>query len=206
MPDWCRHRLFNVARRVTAQGQGHWVIGLTVLAMFLVPWPVCAKDAADSHQWYVTLTGFGSSGSDMEAMSNNAVGVGGMVRAGVRMQRMGLFLEGQRDYWLATDLDVEMTKGVLNLGMGADILLMDERLKLSLTAGTSTLMFDTYFDKRGTTGIYFAFEPTVFRWALTGHLIVEFSPFGVIVMIPAVAEPMLKRLAFRTSLGMEWQF
>lgn len=165
---------------------------------------VRAEDSSPSP--YVNIYGFGSVGSDMETMSNAALGLGWLARAGIRMDWLGLFVECQRDHWVALETDIHFNKGVLNMGIGADVLLMDGRLKMSLAMGTSTLMFDAIFDKAGTTGFYIDFQPTVFRWPLWSKLVLEFSPFGAVLQVPAVAAPMLKRLAYRTSVGLEWQF
>ena len=178
--------------------------GIVVAAFVFLSQPLCASEKALNP--YVNAVGFGAVGSDMETMSNQAVGLGWIIRGGIRQQWLGLFFECQRDYWLETDKDVEMNKGVMNFGVGADILILHERLKMSLSMGTSTLMFDAIFDDAGTTGFYVDFQPTVFRWPLSSKLTLEFSPFGATLMIPALAEPVLKRLEYRTSLGLEWQF
>ncbi|MBN2714218.1 MAG: hypothetical protein JXX14_00105 [Deltaproteobacteria bacterium] len=181
---------------------------LAGIAFFITVWWPCPAQSTEStgNRFFVSAHALGAVGSDMETMSNSAVGVGWSVRGGLRQDWLGLFAECQRDFWLATDKDVEMTKGVINLGVGAEIMLFDERLKMSLAMGTSTLLFDAIFDEAGTTGMYVDFQPTVFRWRLTRRLVFELSPFGATLMIPAVAAPMLKRLEYRTTLGLEWQF
>ncbi|MBN2341967.1 MAG: hypothetical protein JXX29_03095 [Deltaproteobacteria bacterium] len=155
---------------------------------------------------FFTLNGFGSSGSDMEGMSNQAVGFGWVARGGVRMNRLGLFVEAQRDIWLATETDVKLVNGVFNLGIGAHVIWINGRLKSTISTGTSTLAFDTIFDTAGTTGIYLDVHPTVLRWPLAKRITLELSPFGATLLIPAVSDPMLKRLEYRTTLGVEVTF
>lgn len=167
---------------------------------------LAATDNTQSTEVFFSLHGFGSGGSDMEGMSNQAVGFGWIAQGGIRMNQLGLFFECQRDRWLATEQTVEIVNGVFNVGVGAHVLLFNERLKVSISSGTTTLVFDAIFDKAGTTGIYLDVHPTILRWPLSKRMVLELSPIGMSILVPAVREPILRRLEYRTTFGVEVTF
>ena len=62
----------------------------------------------------------------------------------------GLVAEVERNYWLPTELSHALVPGALNIGVGAEWLAFDGRVRLSATAGPSILWYDATFDSKGT--------------------------------------------------------
>lgn len=180
------------------------VLGLCIFS--LIPSRTLALNSDTRQTVFFDLSAFGSAASDMESMSNNAVGFGWAARGGWRMKNIGLFLECQRDRWLSAEQTIDVVNGVINLGVGADYQILSGRVKMTISAGTSTLLFDTILDPAGTTGIYVDFHPTILRWPLTDRITLELSPLSATLLVPVLKEPMLKRLEYRTSMGIEVTF
>lgn len=184
------------------------VAALVILTLFAIP--LCTHAAGEDHKnkdhkndVFFQLSAFGSTASDIPSMSNNSAGFGWVAQAGYRMDNLGLFLECQRDLWTTSELTVKVVNGVLNLGFGANYLLFSNRVKVSASVGTSTLLFDAIFDAAGTTGFYVDIHPTTLRWPVSERIVLELSPFSFTLEVPVVTKPVLKRLEYRTSFGLE---
>lgn len=179
-------------------------VGTMIIGMLLSA-PGAAKEEILPEDQYIYLhwSGFVSLLSDMPEYSNNSVGLGWSGLVGWRHGNWGLFFQVDRDNWMASDLEVEWVPGVLNLGAGADMLLFSERVKISLAAGTSTLMFDTIFDSAGTTGIFVEMKPASLRWPIGERFVFEITPITCTVLVPVLHEPRLVRLEYRSLFGFE---
>jgi hypothetical protein len=72
-----------------------------------------------------------------------------------------------------------------------------------LIFGPSVLLFDTAFDKSGTTGFFMDIKPAAIRWPIKKWLSLEFCPLGFAFVLPVMHEPIIRRLEYRTTIGFE---
>ena len=165
------------------------------------------KDSS-SYTYYFNFIVFGSLFADMEGKSNNAVGFGESIRLGARTKMFGAFVQVATDRWLESETRLKITPGVLNFAMGLDLFIFDDRVRMSVATGTSTLLFDTAFDKSGTTGIYCNLNFGTLRWKVgrSKRIVLEFTPLSVTIQMPVLKNPILKRLEYRTLFGVEVPF
>ncbi len=161
----------------------------------------------------LALSAFGSLAGDLPRRSNNAAGFGFSLRVGWRGvigapdgPAMGVFGECSRDRWVAAETQLKVVSGVFNAGMGAELLLFGDRVRMALSAGTSTLLFDAAFHSAGSTGFYVDIQPASLRWPIGRRAVLELLPIGAVVLVPGTGNPLLRRLEYRTAIGFEVPF
>ena len=125
------------------------------------------------------------------------------IRAGYRLGRLGLVAEVERNYWLPTELSHALVPGALNIGVGAEWLAFDGRVRLSATAGPSILWYDATFDSKGTTGLFVDLRPAGLRWRPSRFVAVAFDPLSLAIVAPVLGSPGILQLEYRTLLGAE---
>ena len=152
---------------------------------------------------YLQLEAFGSALNDAVGGSNITASAGYGGRAGWRRGMIGFFAEFSRDHWLMTEVGRDLTQGVLGLGVGVEMLFADGRLKTSAAGGSSTLLFDTAFHDRGTTGFYIDLRPVSLRFHPAEWLVVELAPIGFTLESPVNGELAIRRIEYRTTLTLE---
>ncbi len=146
--------------------------------------------------------------NDAATYSNIAGGLGFAGRAGWRTgtrkgNAFGLFGQFERNYWLSSEIEFEITPGVLNLGMGAEYLFFDEHLRMSVATGPSILVFDTIFHDKGTTGFFVDVRPACLRWAPLDWLIIELCIINFSLMSPVLGDVSIRKIEYRTILTLE---
>jgi hypothetical protein len=152
---------------------------------------------------YAQLEAFGSLLNDAVGGSNITASAGYCGRAGWRRGMIGFFAEFSRDHWLMTEVGTELKQGVLGLGVGAEMLFADGRLRTSAAGGSSTLLFDTAFHDKGTTGFYIDLRPVSLRFHPASWLVVEVTPIGFTLESPANGELAIRRIEYRTTFTLE---
>jgi hypothetical protein len=152
---------------------------------------------------YAQLEAFGSLLNDAVGGSNITASLGYCGRAGWRRGMIGFFAEFSRDHWLMTEVGTELTQGVLGLGVGAEMLFADGRLRTSAAGGSSTLLFDTAFHDKGTTGFYIDLRPVSLRFQAAAWLVIEIAPIGFTLVSPANGELAIRRIEYRTTFTLE---
>ena len=178
---------------------------LAASAAVLAPEGASARDVAlrEDRSVYLQLDAFGSLLNDAVGGSNITISAGYGGRAGWRRGMIGFYAEFSRDHWLLTEVETELEQGVLCLGAGAEMLFAKERLRISAAGGSSTLLFDTAFHDRGTTGFYIDLRPASLRFHPAPRLVVELTPIGFTLLSPAVGEVSIRRIEYRTTLTLE---
>ena len=178
---------------------------LAAAAAVASPRAASARDVALAldRSAYLQLEGFGSALNDGVGGSNLTPSVGYAGRAGWRHGEFGFFAEFSRDHWVTTEVGMELTQGVLGLGTGAEMLFAKRRLRVSVAGGSSTLLFDTAFHDKGTTGFYIELRPASLRFRPAPWLVVEITPIGFTLVSPAVGELAIRRIEYRTTLTLE---
>ena len=134
------------------------------------------------------------------------------VRAGWRWGRWRMIGQVERDYWVAVELEPELDLGVLNFGLGAEVLFHGGLVRSSIMLGASVLWFDTLFHDKGTTGGFGELRPLGIRWNTWGNMFLVFDPITTTVSAPYTNRvngerlPTLSRIERRTILGVEASF
>jgi len=141
--------------------------------------------------------------NDMPEYSSIAAGLGYAGHAGWRSNRWGVFVGFERDFWVTHNWQIKVTPGVLNILAGGEYLSFNKKIRTSIAAGTSTLMFDSVFDERGSTGLYIDIRPSSLRWTLNDKLTIEFCPISVSFMNPVMGKRPIKKLEYRSYLTIE---
>jgi hypothetical protein len=183
----------------------HAAFFVLAVAALVAPAPSKAEKTArpKSGNVVLQLEGFGAVLNDGVGGSNLAVSAGYGGRAGFRHGAFGVFGEITCDRWLATEVDSGFVSGVLDFGVGAEALLADGRIRASIAGGGSTLLFDSAFHGAGETGLFFDFRPLAVRFPLWPGLVLELSPIGLAVVSPALGEPHIRRIEYRSTLSLE---
>ena len=194
---WLRRRRSGRRRGGTA----------TTLALALgLATPAAAGEEASTYRrdaFFAGVEGHASLLSDAPGRSfiNATMGYG--IRGGYRLGRWGLVAEVERNYWLPTELSHALAPGALNIGVGAEWLAFDGRVRLSATAGPSILWFDATFDGKGTTGLFVDLRPAGLRWRPSRFVAVAFDPLSLAIVAPVLGSPGILQLEYRTVLGAE---
>ena len=74
-------------------------------------------------------------------------------------QRIGAFGEVGHNAWFATGVRRDFSAGVLNIGVGGEYRFHEDKVRMSISGGSSTLLFESVLDPAGTTGWYAAIKP-----------------------------------------------
>jgi hypothetical protein len=182
----------------------HAASALLAVAL-LAPFAASAGDdpGAGGSSVVLQFEAFGSLLNDVVGGSNLTISAGYGGRAGWRHGALGFFGEISCDRWLSTEIDAGFVPGVLDAGIGAEVLFARGRLRVSVAGGASTLLFDTAFDEEGETGLYLDFRPASIRFPLWRGLVVELSPLGFAVVAPVMGDPGIRRIEYRSTLALE---
>ncbi len=158
----------------------------------------------------VAVEGHVSLLSDAPERSFINVTSGYAVRGGYRFGHWGVLAQVERNYWLPTELSNDLKPGALNIGLGVEWLALQDRVRLSVTAGPSILWFDTAFDSKGTVGLFVDLRPAGLRWSFPRQLALVFDPLSLAIVAPVLGSPGILQLEYRTLLGVEmvlpWTF
>ncbi len=124
-------------------------------------------------------------------------------RGGYRFEPVSILIHAERNYWVSSEVDFGVLPGVLNVGAGAEILFADDRLRSSLVIGASILRFDAALDESGTTGFFLDVRPVGVRFGTGPYIHLVFDPIVVSSINPALGDPGIHVIQFRTVLGVE---
>ncbi len=143
--------------------------------------------------------------SDTPDSSVFAASRGGAFRVGYRWSHWGAFFHAGQNRWLTSETDQMLTLGVANVGIGGEYHFFDDRVRASVTTGTSTLLFETALHEVGYTGYFLDLRPGGIRWFPLDWLVLEFHPMSFTVMAPVLVHPRLVHLEYRTAFIMEFR-
>ncbi len=155
------------------------------------------------HTLYIQIEQFAAFFNDDAENSNIAGGFGYAGRLGWRNKKWGVFAQFERDFWMISEVDLDLVNGVLNFAAGAERLSFKDRVRSSIAFGTSTLMFDTVFDEAGTTGLFLDLRPISLRWPVSRKVTLEVSPISVTLLAPVLGNPGIRKIEYRTVLTVE---
>jgi hypothetical protein len=135
------------------------------------------------------------------SLVSNTFGFG--LRTGWRFSGWAGFLHLERNLWVSSDIEGEIEAGVLNLGLGAERLYFGSMGRSSITLGTSTLLFDTLFHQRGTTGLFLDIRPFGFRFEVLPGFFIDLDPIAFSLVAPVLGDPSIVLREYRLILGVE---
>jgi hypothetical protein len=135
---------------------------------------------------------------------NGAFGYG--FKGGYRYRGLGAFVFLEQDMWVASELDMNVVNGVLNYGLGLDLIHGAGYVRTSLAFGLSTLTFDTQLDKAGTTGLFVDLHPVGLRFAIHDRFIIGLDPLTFTLVAPQLSGIPLVKIEYRTTLYAEARF
>lgn len=146
--------------------------------------------------------------NDAAEYSNIAGGFGYAGRVAWRAKTdrgnsFGIFAQFERNYWMSSEIELDVVPGVLNVGAGLEYVFFGGRIRSSLASGTSTLVFDTVFHDKGTTGYFLDARPACLRWSPVDWLVVELCVINFSMMAPVVGEISIRKIEYRTILTLE---
>ena len=124
---------------------------------------------------------------------------------GVRLEEYGLLGKVDWNPWLNTQqLKDTFQAGVLNLGVGGEYRFFGDRCRTSLFVGTSTLLFETALDAKGTTGFFLEYTPVSVRWPLGDRLTLRADPASIHLIVPVLSGIPLISFQYRHGVAIEW--
>ena len=129
------------------------------------------------------------------------------VKGGMRWGAWGLFGHIEPAYWLVSKPDdTRELQGVLNLGVGGELLSAEGLVRTSLSVGSSILTHAGEIDEPGSAGFYFELRPAGLRWLITQRFVLGFDPIVLSIMAPVLEGIPLIELEYRTVVAGEYVF
>src|SRR5690606_31575266 len=129
------------------------------------------------------LEGHGTLLTDADRESVLNVSYGPALRGGYRFRggargQWGVFAVVERDVWVTIDFEKRADPGVLNMGLGVELLYYGF-LRSAVSMGPSILVFDAAFHDAGNVGIFTELHPLGAQVSLTRRLFISFDPLSV---------------------------
>lgn len=161
---------------------------------------------AEAGRGFVSAGGHLNTLNDTRNSSVVNLAYGDTFRGGYRWGRWRAFGLVDRSYWVPLEFDSDVDDGVLNLGVGAEVLLFDDWISMSAAIGPSILLFDATFDDAGTVGGFLELRPGGFRWHPTDQVALVLDPITLTVMQPVLREPPIRKIHRRFNVTVEVSF
>jgi len=108
----------------------------------------------------------------------------------------------EHDLWSTFELEGGIDLGALSIAMVVAKLHLDGRVRTTLSAGPSVLLFDTGLDRRGNVGLYLELRPLGIRWPRPRATVV-LDPLTFAVVAPVLTNIPLVQIQYRTVLQIE---
>lgn len=108
----------------------------------------------------------------------------------------------EHDLWSTFELEGGIDLGALSIAMVVAKLHLDGRVRTTLSAGPSVLLFDTGLDRRGNVGLYLELRPVGVRWSRPRATVV-LDPLTFAVVAPVLTNIPLVQIQYRTVLQIE---
>jgi hypothetical protein len=108
----------------------------------------------------------------------------------------------EHDLWSTFELEGGIDLGALSIAMVVAKLHLDGRVRTTVAAGPSVLLFDTGLDRRGNVGLYVELRPLGIRWSRPRATVV-LDPLTFAVIAPVLTNIPLVQIQYRTTLQVE---
>ena len=125
------------------------------------------------------------------------------IRGGYQWKRWVALGHIEQNQWLSTELNDRTTAGTLNMAVGGGYFFKNNFVRSSALLGTSTLLFDTIFHNSGKTGFFLDLRPLELSWQINRFLGINLSPLSFTYVSPALSEPSIRMVLYRTNVGVE---
>jgi hypothetical protein len=165
--------------------------------------PAPTDDATDAQKPALRWGGYVGGSASMN--------YGGLATAAGARLRIGKHLivgaDAEWNPWFAINGASKIRAGAFNAYATAilRVPLAAERFDLRTTfdLGTSVLLIDLYGAPRGSTGLFFGFDPLGVEWALSRHVHLILDPLGYALPVPQLHGVPLAFPQYRVTLGLE---
>ena len=128
------------------------------------------------------------------------------VRGGYRLGQWGFFGTVEHNLWLASESELSVQNGALNVGAGFEFHFFEGRVRSSLALGPSIQLFDTVLEKAGSVGFFIDARFAGLRWELNEHFALQLDPLSFALVAPIVGSIPLILAQYRTVLTLEGLF
>ncbi len=112
----------------------------------------------------------------------------------------------EQNNWKRGERGGKWDPGVFNAGIGALYQVFEPHVYIRLSAGTSTLTFDSPLDSIGTTGAYVDFVPIEIHWEPIDDLVLALRPLSIHLDAPVISDPGIHYVQYRTSFSVGYLF
>lgn len=132
---------------------------------------------------------------------------GGYRFPGGKYTQWGVLGFFERDVWVVSEYELRADPGVLNFGVGIELLYF-EFVRSALLFGPSILVFDTALHDAGAVGIFTELKPLGAQFYFWNRWGLTFDPLSVAWVNPTPEggqAPSVGHLQYRTSVGIEWR-
>lgn len=166
-------------------------------------YPATAVLRAEAHGAFLT-------DAPRESMLN--ISFGPALRGGYRFEggpraQWGVLGFVERDAWVVSDYEFRADPGVVNLGLGVELLYFGF-LRSAFYVGPSILVFDTALHDEGNVGLFTELHPLGAQFYFWDRLGLTFDPLSVAWVNPTPENgkaPSVGHLQYRTTVGVEWR-
>lgn len=207
----CARRRWGKRARALGRPFFRWSVLLFCFAGTLLP----ATARAQEHYPATVVLGVDAHGSLLTDAPREAIlniSYGPALRGGYRFEgdkrvQWGVLGFFERDVWVVSDYELRSDPGVLNLGLGIELLYFDF-LRSAILVGPSILVFDTALHDEGSVGIFSELHPLGAQFYFWNRWGFTFDPLNVAWVNPTPENgkaPSVGHLQYRTTIGLEWR-
>lgn len=126
------------------------------------------------------------------------------VEGGYRVGPIRILARVEWNPWLSLhQARAGLSRGVVNVGLGAEFRSFQGRLRSAVYVGASVLLFRSALDEPGTLGPYFGISPTTVLFPLSDRLTLRVDPLSFHIVVPSLTSIPLIALQYRHSIGLE---
>lgn len=165
-----------------------------------------APTIASGQHGFIQIEGHVSLLSDAADRSSLGNTFGYALKGGYRWTSWGIFGQVEHNLWLASEDDIEVFAGALNVGAGVEYTYFEGRARSSFAVGPSIVLFDTVIEKAGDVGFFIDARPIGIRWAVGKHIVIQLDPLSFALVAPIVGSIPLILSQYRTVLTFEGLF
>lgn len=144
--------------------------------------------------------------TDLSDRSDVVPSFGYGFKGGYRWSKLGIFLQFEQDFWVATEYDIRVVQGAYNIAVGMDFTYFEGRAHSSIAFGPSILGFNTLLDTRGSVGWFLDVRPIGLQWDVHRWVRLGLDPVSFAVVAPVLDGVPLVRVEYRTTFYLEVPF
>ena len=155
---------------------------------------------------FIQVEGHLSLLSDAADRSSLGGTFGYALRGGYRLGQWGFFASAEHNLWLASEDELTVRNGALNVGAGFEYHYFEGRARTSLAIGPSIQLFDTVLEKAGSVGFFIDVRFIGLRWEVSDYAAIQLDPLSFALVAPIIGSIPLILAEYRTVLSFEGFF